>query len=316
MSVINARGITYAIGTGSDRAVKNMDEGIEPYARPVIVPVTDRTTTPQTFKVKPGIGLDDFQIGTIYYQATIPLLFRPSNIRKLLDIYFEDVAVGGASGYARNYDITDIPSHPSKWLSLWKRTEHEGNAENEAYYGGVVHGLSLYQREGDVLKCDVTASFCRGEFDVAASGSWDAQTSGDRDSWRGQDISLTYGPYGSAAVGDYREWGLSLSHAIQPTFYANQYPDRITRRGFRISGYVTIRDDSATTQLFLDAMANKTVCILIATNSPHTIMTSFAVIGYEELFENNTRYMKFNFINVRGGSYDFSLDIHLEPGVS
>jgi len=312
--VINARGITCAIGTGSDIAASDMDEGIECYARPVIAPVTDNTSLPKTFHPDPGVDTDDYQLGTVYYQATIPVIFRPSNIRLLMDNFFENTTAGGSPAYRRDYDIEDIPNHPGEWLSLWKRTEEGGNDENEVYYGGVIHGVNFHMEERGVLLADFTASFCRASNDAAATGSWDWETGGDRTVWRHQDISNLVGP--SVASRTLSDFSLSLSHKIHPNFYSEQYPERITRLGSVVLGHVTIRDDSTTTQTFLDAYKNSThIAVIIYIGDQH-IRAGAVIIGYEEIFKSNTRYIKYNLHGVRGGSYDYGFEVRLEPDIA
>jgi hypothetical protein len=316
LSVINARGITYAIGIGNDITASDMDEGINPYARPMITPVTDNTAAIKTFHSDPGVEIDDYQLGTVYYQATIPLLFRPANIRLLMDQYFEDTTAGGASAYRRDYYLDDIPNHPTDWLSLWKRSEEGGNDENEVYYGGLVHGVRFHMEERGVLKADFTASFCRAANDVAASGSWDSESGGDSTVWRHQDISNLIGPLGNVAGRKLSDFSISLHHTIHPNFYSEQYPERITRLGFVISGHFTLRDDSATTQMFLDAHKNSSHLVIYICNGSQYIRIGGVIIGYEEIFKNNTRYIKYNFSGVSGGSIDYGFEVRLDPDVA
>lgn len=316
MTVINERGITYAIGVGSDITASDMDEGINPYARPVINPVTDGTSLPKTFRPDPGVGIDDYALGPVYYQATIPLLFRPANIRLLMDQYFEDTAAGGATAYRRDYVLSDIPNHPSEWLSLWKRTEEGGNDENEVYYGGLVHGVTFHLEHGSVLKADFTASFCRFSNDAAASGSWDSESSGDSTPWRLHDIGNLIGPSGNLASRNLYDFSLSIRHNIHPNIYSEQYPERITRTNFTIGGHFTIRDDSTTTQLFLDTYKDGTQILFHLSNGDQYLRIGGVIVSYEELFMNATRYIKYNIRGIRGGSYDYGFEVRLDPDVA
>lgn len=308
MGGLSVRRIKYALGVGADRTAKDLDEGAPVLMQgdpPVIDQVIDGTTAPLVTKGSPGIDCDSFDLGSVYYACSFPMVFSPSASVRILDALFEDTVPGSASAYMRAYAPSAVPAEPADFVSLWKWTAKDGNAVCKCFYGGIVKGFTLEGSEHGAAVFTPELVFSYRDNAVASVESdagWALPTAGDLAPWLSSNQLLFFRALGAASYtqAKLRSWRVTASWETTPHFYSGANPDRITRGALRMDGEFTLRDASneiVTLDALLEAKTTLDIFIL-DTGSASTILMACKLHAGSDPGDGVTLLGKYNFTMV------------------
>lgn len=314
MAGIRAGGIKYALGKQSAIGTRAIDEGLPLLEHTTPLPVSDVLRGVNTSK---GQDKNYFRTGTVYYTARVRIPYAPAWVCRLLDLYFENTAVGSSPNYDRTYDIEDIPDEPSEWLTLWKYTAKTGTDHNIVGVGGVIYGVTIEGGENLPVTLSADIAFASREDDVATgtTADWDInESSGDADPIRNSDLVFSVG----GSLLGVTAWSITLAHEFRAHFYASQNPHRITRRGYRVSGNFTIRDIDDDLEAFdTDFLDSSSFAFFAASGSNTFYCPTAKIHGPGSNEDRGTRYGTFNFTGLLDESAGTpALRIGLRPEIA
>lgn len=318
MAGIRSGGIKYALGKQTAIGTRAIDEGLALLEHTTPVPITDSMKGALT--TRPDFGYDrDYHIpGTVYYITRIKIPFALAWVARILDLYFENTAIGVPTNYNRIYKPEDIPAEPSEWLSLWKYTAKTGVDHNVVGVGGVIYGITLEGSENEAVTLSADVAFATREIDVATGtpSDWTInESSGSYVPIRNSEFSFVAG----AGLKNVISWRISLAHEFKPHFFTTQNPNRITRKGSpRINGQFTIRDTGSVLEEFEDALADSDNILFYLYHGTTGINTLTKIHGAETREEKGTRYGYYNFTGLsdEGGGTEEPLKIMISPGIA
>ena len=317
MAGIRSGGIKYALGKQTAIGTRAIDEGLPLLDHLTPLPVTDSLKGANTTRADYGRDVDYHIPGTIYYTARARIPFSPAWACRLLDLYFENTAIGASPNYARIYSPADIPDDPSEWLSAWKYTAKTGYDENMVGVGGVIYGMTFEGQENGVITLSADIAFASRE-DAVATGTpsdWDINESTGRYAPLQNSSTIVYiGGNVRAPV----SWRITISHIFRPHFYASQNPNRISRSGLQIDGQIVFRDKDGILAAFEDGLKDSAEILFAAINGTTTFLLNTKIHGPETREERGTRYGYYNFTGLAndGLSPASPLTIYLSPQIA
>lgn len=300
---ISAKRIRYSFGETTTWATKALTEGLPAMDHFDFSPVTDSTSGSQSAKGTPGTEADAFLIGTVYWTAEPRIRATPAHLAKILDNYFEDAVVGGASNYTRDWLLGDVPDEPSKYVCLAKNTSKTGHDYVESAYKGILTGFTIQGAEGGVY--EVTPRFAFAGFDPALTGvgsgsAWEIDDTGADDpiKFAGTTVYAIIPVVGTKTL-KVTSIRVSCSHSFYPHYYLEQTPDRWTRGKPVVDGEILFRDVTDEIEDLRQAFKDSTVIqIVIILPGSNSILINGKITTPVAVEDDITRKGKINFIGV------------------